>query len=395
MENTVLFHLLQMFSQSYKIPIYILAGESLIAGYEPKYTMDVDKRKKAFTFQPDTECSYYISEHNLQFGYIQHEEYLIHIGPVLPCAIQSVETFKQIVIDDLDYDGPIRDVKEFFNACNYYALEDFQNIIITIYESITHKRSKVIPIIKESSNTKQATMPPESEKLMNSFMDNVKHNMIVARQIEEYIAHGMIDYVKNLDFFSSFTVDPIVSEMDLRRNKDLVIVFLTFCARASFKGGVNYMEISRMIDRYLNEIEAARTYNDLKRISTSMKITFCLKVHELSLVEFKHPTVRKIVNYINNNIQDKIYVQEIADYFGFTKEYLSTLFKKETNMTITDYIKTEKIRLAKKLLRATDLPLIDISNMLSFSSQSYFQSVFKEVEHCTPKEYRNKNKVLL
>ena len=56
-----------------------------------------------------------------------------------------------------------------------------------------------------------------------------------------------------------------------------------------------------------------------------------------------------------------------------SKEYLSKRFKKATNTTIPDYINRQKITESKRLLRFTNKSLSDISEFLSYSSQSYFQ----------------------
>ena len=74
---------------------------------------------------------------------------------------------------------------------------------------------------------------------------------------------------------------------------------------------------------------------------------------------------------------------------SISPEYLSTRFKQVTQTSIPDYISRQKILEAKRLLRLTDKPLSEISEYLSFSSQSYFQNVFKKIAGITPLEYRN------
>ena len=62
-------------------------------------------------------------------------------------------------------------------------------------------------------------------------------------------------------------------------------------------------------------------------------------------------------------------------------------------MSIVSFIHTEKMKLAKKMLLFTDYSLGEISAYLSFSSQSYFQSIFKKMERMTPKEFKNREKL--
>lgn len=66
-------------------------------------------------------------------------------------------------------------------------------------------------------------------------------------------------------------------------------------------------------------------------------------------------------------------------------------FKKETGETIGKYIVKAKLQEAKLLLAYSDRPLSEISNFFFFSSQSYFQNLFKKEFGVTPLEYRRKH----
>lgn len=75
---------------------------------------------------------------------------------------------------------------------------------------------------------------------------------------------------------------------------------------------------------------------------------------------------------------------------GVSASYLSRLFKKETGVSVSTYIRDRKIDMAKNLLRFSDASMIDIANRLAFSSQSHFIQQFKESVGMTPKKYRDK-----
>lgn len=64
-------------------------------------------------------------------------------------------------------------------------------------------------------------------------------------------------------------------------------------------------------------------------------------------------------------------------------------FAAATKSSIPDFILKAKIAEAKQLLRFTNSSLSEITFILSFSSQSYFQTQFKKVLGMTPLEYRN------
>ena len=73
-----------------------------------------------------------------------------------------------------------------------------------------------------------------------------------------------------------------------------------------------------------------------------------------------------------------------------SRSHLSTRFKNETGMNLTEYIHYIKISEAKHLLTHTDKSLLIISNYLGYSSQSHFTRMFKKVAGISPMEYREK-----
>ena len=91
------------------------------------------------------------------------------------------------------------------------------------------------------------------------------------------------------------------------------------------------------------------------------------------------------------HIRERITIEDLADVFGVSASYLSRLFKKETGISVSEYIREQKIHVAKNLLRFSDYPMIDIANRLSFSSQSHFIQQFREAVGVTPKKYRDEH----
>lgn len=73
--------------------------------------------------------------------------------------------------------------------------------------------------------------------------------------------------------------------------------------------------------------------------------------------------------------------------------YLSRIFKKETGLSLSDYIIQKRISVAKQLLVKTNLPITTIAERIGLSYASYFKKLFKEKVNMTPQEYRQNGKV--
>ena len=63
-------------------------------------------------------------------------------------------------------------------------------------------------------------------------------------------------------------------------------------------------------------------------------------------------------------------------------------------MTISAYVQQEKVREAKRLLKGSSYSIVEISEALAFSSQSYFCAVFKKITGMTPESYRSSPSIL-
>ena len=100
--------------------------------------------------------------------------------------------------------------------------------------------------------------------------------------------------------------------------------------------------------------------------------------------------IEQVQFYIFDHISQEISRDEIAAYVNLSPKYLSTIFKRETSCTLSDYIRNERIAFAKRLLKQTDLPISMISENVGYDSLSYFSTVFRQVAGCSPREYRRR-----
>ena len=79
---------------------------------------------------------------------------------------------------------------------------------------------------------------------------------------------------------------------------------------------------------------------------------------------------------------------QLAQALGVSREYLSRTFKAVEGISLCAYIRDNRIKTAKKLLRHSERSILDISRYLGFSSQSHFTESFKAETGTTPQEYR-------
>lgn len=95
-----------------------------------------------------------------------------------------------------------------------------------------------------------------------------------------------------------------------------------------------------------------------------------------------------ILNYISDNLENKITLKQIADRENINSYYLSHFFKRKVGIGFQEYLNTKRLERAFKLLLNTDMTIIDIANKSGFSSTNYFNKVFKKAYNSLPSENR-------
>lgn len=106
--------------------------------------------------------------------------------------------------------------------------------------------------------------------------------------------------------------------------------------------------------------------------------------------------VRDVINYIEGNFTRDITLDALVEKTNFNKYYICKKFKKETGVTITNYIIDLRINKAKELLLkiSDNKRIYEIAQAVGFSDVSYFDRIFKKMTHETPKEFAERNRRL-
>ena len=98
-------------------------------------------------------------------------------------------------------------------------------------------------------------------------------------------------------------------------------------------------------------------------------------------------SILPVIDYVNENYMEQINLDDISTNLNFNKNYLCRLFKKATGGTIVDYLNFVRICKAETLLKS-GVSVSQTAESTGFSSQSYFNKVFKKFNSYAPNEYK-------
>jgi YesN/AraC family two-component response regulator len=105
-----------------------------------------------------------------------------------------------------------------------------------------------------------------------------------------------------------------------------------------------------------------------------------------------HNISEKIIDLVQHYYDTDLTLEECASRLHYNANYLSSIFRKETNCSFSDYLSTYRFNMAKKWLSETDMPIKDISSKLRYNNSQNFIRSFRKQEGLTPGQYRDKQK---
>ncbi len=151
----------------------------------------------------------------------------------------------------------------------------------------------------------------------------------------------------------------------------------------SFLNLVIYL-IEKYAGRELAVMTAKAFMIDIDRISQSPFIIFQgQKAHD-------DEPVKKAQEFIEQNYQEKISIDQLASMFALGRRNLERRFKKATANTVMEYIQRVKIEAAKKNLEMSRKNINEVMYEVGYSDTKAFRTVFRKVTGLSPLEYRNK-----
>lgn len=207
----------------------------------------------------------------------------------------------------------------------------------------------------------------------------------------QYVASGNTEAVQDniahhrfLDSSGTGTL----SRDPLQNLKYHFVVSVALITRICTEKGMEMERAFRLSDFYIQKLDDIKTIDSLSDLHSTMVMDYTLRMQNLRQNANLSRTTNECLNYIYSNVNDRITIEDLAEYTQNSTSHISRLFKDELGISPSDYIRNVKLDKAKNLLRFSDYSIIDIANYLSFSSQSHFSKLFFEDTGMTPKKYR-------
>lgn len=329
-------------------------------------------------------------DHRYTYAFVPAGEYSCIVGPV---QIYHTEgRAKQYSAAENKWEWP--------GQVPSYDYRTFEEDILLIYNLYREKPVSIgdIQLWKNAEET-------ADDKVKKNFFGKVFYNRESGKKHNPYdqelrvmtsIENGDIELLKKSmqeDYEGEIGT---LAKDALRHAKNLGVVILTLSSRAAIRGGVLPEIAYSLCDSYVLQIEDSRDVASVIQLFRSAEFEYAKMVEDIKGdgLETGGETVNlqvvKCKAYISAHIHERITVQDIAEKLGLNPSYLSALFRKYENQSITEYIRREKINLAKEFLIYSEYSYSEIATYLGYSSQSHLGKYFKEAVNMTMRQYREK-----
>ncbi|WP_321004339.1 response regulator transcription factor [Eisenbergiella porci] len=217
---------------------------------------------------------------------------------------------------------------------------------------------------------------------------------------------GFTDAVEALDFLKETAVDVVVTDIKMpeidgleliRRinkegmNTDIIIVSgyddFPYAQEAIRLGVCAYLlkplkteELEECLET-IRDKQLEKSMNSIKKNSSD---------NDDNKKRVYHPSIKKVMQYVNDNYSKDLTIRGLAATFNMNADYLSALFKKETEINLNGYINATRLHAAHKLLEETDCRINEVAYQVGFSTPGYFAEQFRAFYGYTPSEVRKK-----
>jgi YesN/AraC family two-component response regulator len=139
-------------------------------------------------------------------------------------------------------------------------------------------------------------------------------------------------------------------------------------------------------DELLQTREMKRQLLSLQRVTETV-IHSAVDEQQLQIPTTRNPFVIKAFRYMDNNYASNISTLDIAEHVRLSRSYISDLYGKETDQSLSEALTRIRIGKAKALLRKGELKIYEIAEAVGFLDAKVFAKAFRRLEGCSPREF--------
>ncbi|MBE5962154.1 MAG: AraC family transcriptional regulator [Lachnospiraceae bacterium] len=203
------------------------------------------------------------------------------------------------------------------------------------------------------------------------------------------IKNGNVTWVKQAieNYLKSGLVIGRLSKDNMRQLKYWAVSCISLAIHYSILGGMDETDAFNLSDQYIRHVDSLSAMEEIIYYLKEKAVELTNFVNEAKGKEWYSPAIRQSLHYINIHLHERLDVMTLAKKVGLSRDYFSTLFKKQVGTSVHAYIQHEKLE-ASKFLLYQGISYETISYNFGFCSETHYITCFKREYGMTPGQYR-------
>lgn len=284
-------------------------------------------------------------------------------------------------------------IEKYYTTVPVYTDEDiirslFNALGVELWGSMDNFTTQKLNLIPNGSS-----FPEVVEKLSQQIDDPLLAMQLIEsryegeRQLMQAVSQGITHKAEQIISNSSELMLEMRVPDPVRNMKNYVIVANVLFRKATEQGGVHPFYIDKVSTEFAKKIEKIKTVQEGIDMMHDMIYKYCDLVKKHSMKNYSM-MVQKAITLIDSDLTADLSLHRQAELLNVNASYLSSLFKKETGVTLTEYVSKKRIDHAAFLLTSTNMQIQAIAQFCGIFDVNYFTKTFKKIIGKTPKEYR-------
>lgn len=207
------------------------------------------------------------------------------------------------------------------------------------------------------------------------------------RRLMQAVSQGMAHKAEQMIQNASAILLEMRTADTLRNSKNYCIIMNTLLRKSAEYGGVHPYYIDGVSSDFAKRIERVQSPEEFPALQREMVNTYCALVKQHSTKQYS-PLVQKVLTVVDSDLTADLSLNRLSKLLSVNASYLSSLFKKETGKTLTEFITQKRMQQAAFLLRTTKLQVQTVAQHCGIYDVNYFTKMFKKFSGQTPKEFR-------
>ncbi len=297
----------------------------------------------------------------------------------------TVEHIKQKVMDIAV--GINMDIAKQFNLTITIGISKFGRNLLNI--PVLYRQAYKAINTKFFSDRNPILLYEEVEGMSEGTIEAIPDLESVYQDVKELLSYGENGDNQGIMAFIEKYLDPEDFKPDENYVKGFISLAVNIASIILMESNYSFQDIfgdNILVWKKLNQFE---TIVDVKQ--WTYNIFLSVKEYLASKSNTRNTsTVKMIKETIKNRFHEQITIEDISKSVYLSPRYANSIFKKETDETIYDYLMEYRIEIAKKLLRKDDSKVALVAEAVGYRNTSYFSLSFKKNVGMTPAEYKNK-----